>query len=168
MEYKKSLVIYFSRADENWYDNGLKVLEKGNTEKVAEYVRDLIGADLFKVEPTVPYSKSYEECKRESQERIGNAPIKEHLNDISDYEVVYIMTPVYYDSYAPEIETAIKDLDFSDICIRVLTTHEGSGLGHVVNDVMKACNHNVYDALSIVGSEVEQSKEKIKKWVNEL
>ena len=76
MKDKKSLIIYFSRADENWYDNGLKVLDKGNTEKVAEYVHDLIGADLFKVVPTMPYSKSYEECKTESQERVGNAPIK--------------------------------------------------------------------------------------------
>ena len=100
MNDKKSLVIYFSRADENWYNDGLKVLNKGNTEIIAEYVRDLIGADLFKVEPTIAYSKSYEECKNEAKERFGNAPIKEQIKDISNYDVVYIMTPVYFDSYA--------------------------------------------------------------------
>ena len=51
---KKSLVIYFSRADENY---AVGYVDKGNTEYIAEYVRDIVGADLFKVEPLIPYSK---------------------------------------------------------------------------------------------------------------
>ena len=168
MKNQNSLIIYFSRADENWYGDGLKVLDKGNTEIVAEYVKELTNADIFKVEPLIPYPKSYEECKEESKKRIGNAPIKERLSDISDYDVIYIMTPVYYDSYAPEIETAIKDLDFRDKCIRVVTTHEGSGLGHVVADVMRACKEKVFDAIAIAGTEVHKSKEQLKNWVTEI
>ena len=38
----KALIIYFSRADEN-YDVGY--IDKGNTEIVAEFVRELTGAD---------------------------------------------------------------------------------------------------------------------------
>lgn len=56
---KKSLVIYFSRADENY---AVGYIDKGNTEYIAEYVRDIVGADLFKVEPLVPYSKDYNTC----------------------------------------------------------------------------------------------------------
>lgn len=44
---KKSLVIYFSRADENY---AVGYIEKGNTEVIAEFIRDIIGADLFKIE----------------------------------------------------------------------------------------------------------------------
>ena len=39
---KKSLVIYFSRADENY---AVGYIDKGNTEYIAEYVRDITGAD---------------------------------------------------------------------------------------------------------------------------
>ena len=44
----KSLIIYFSRADENY---AVGYIDKGNTEIVAEYVQELTGADMFKVEP---------------------------------------------------------------------------------------------------------------------
>ena len=37
----KSLVIYFSRADENY---AVGILTKGNTEVIAGYIRDYTGA----------------------------------------------------------------------------------------------------------------------------
>ena len=61
---KKSLVIYFSRADENY---NLGYVDKGNTEYIAEYVRDFTGADLFKVEPEVPYPTDYNTCIEEAK-----------------------------------------------------------------------------------------------------
>ena len=132
MKDKKSLIIYFSRADENYFGGEMRYINKGNTEYIAEYVRDYVGADMFKVEPLVPYSKEYEICIKEAKDRVGNAPIKNTLGDISNYEVIYIMSPVYWGTYAPEVETAIKDLDFTGKTVRVVTTHEGSGLGNII------------------------------------
>ena len=37
------------------------------------------------------------------------------------------MSPIYWETYAPEVETAIKNLDFTGKTVRVVTTHEGSG-----------------------------------------
>ena len=164
MKDKKSLIIYYSRADENY---SVGYVEKGNTEYVAEYVKEFTNADMFKVEPLVPYAKDYQTCIKEAKERIGNAPIKEKINDISEYEVIYIMTPIYWGTYAPEIETAIKDLDFSNKIVRVITTHEGSGLANVVSDVKRICKGaNVLDdALAIVGSQAKDSKDIVERWV---
>ena len=121
---------------------------------------------MFKVEPLVPYSKEYEICIKEAKDRVGNAPIKERINDISNYEVIYIMSPIYWGTYAPEVETAIKDLDFTGKTVRVVSTHEGSGLGNMVNDVKKICTGaNVLDSISIVGSQAKDSKSKIESWV---
>ena len=158
------LIIYFSRADENY---AVGYIEKGNTEVVAEYVQELTGADIFKVEPLIPYSKDYQTCIEEAKQRVGNAPIKENINDISKYNIIYIMTPIYWGTYAPEIETAIKDLDFSNKTIRIITTHEGSGLGNVVSDIKSITNGNVDDnALAVQGSKVSVSKDIIKEWLN--
>ena len=164
MKDKKSLIIYYSRADENY---SVGYVEKGNTEYVAEYVKEFTNADMFKVEPLVPYAKDYQTCIKEAKERIGNAPIKEKINDISKYEVIYIMTPIYWGTYAPEIETAIKDLDFSNKIIRVITTHEGSGLANVVSDVKRISKGaNVLDdALAIVGSQAKDSKDIVERWI---
>lgn len=161
---KKSLVIYFSRADENY---AVGYVDKGNTEYIAEYVRDITNADLFKVEPLVPYSKDYNTCIKEAKQRINNAPIKEQIEDISEYEVIYIMTPIYWGTYAPEIETAIKDLDFSGKIIRIVTTHEGSGLANVPKDIKRVCvGANVLDdAIAIKGSECRNARDKIEDWI---
>lgn len=158
----KSLIIYFSRADENY---SVGYIEKGNTEIVAEYVKDLTGADMFKVEPTIPYARDYQTCIEEAKERVNNAPIKEKVPDISKYDVIYIATPIYWGTMAPELKTALKDVDFTGKTIRVITTHEGSGLGNVVNDVERICHVKVEKSLAIRGSSAKSSKEKIKEWI---
>ena len=164
MKNKKSLIIYFSRADENY---SVGYVDKGNTEIVAEYVQEFTNADMFKVEPLVPYAKDYQTCIKEAKERIGNAPIKEKINAISQYEVIYIMTPIYWGTYAPELETAIKDLDFTGKTIRIITTHEGSGLANVPTDIKNICKGaNVLDdAIAIVGSQAKESKSTIESWI---
>ena len=73
---KKSLVIYFSRADENY---AVGYIDKGNTEYIAEFVQEFTGADLFKVEPLVSYSKDYRTCIEEAKQRVGNAPMKRRI-----------------------------------------------------------------------------------------
>ena len=161
---KRSLVIYFSRADENY---AVGYVDKGNTEYIAEYVRDYINADLFKVEPLVPYAKDYRTCIEEAKQRVGNAPIKEYISDISTYEVIYIMSPIYWGTYAPEIETAIKDLDFSGKVVRIVTTHEGSGLANVPNDVKRVCKGAIVidDCLAIRGADCKNARSKVENWV---
>lgn len=161
---KKSLVIYFSRAEENY---NVGYVDKGNTEYIAEYVRDFTGADLFKVEPQVPYPTDYNTCIEEAKKRVHNAPIKKPVPDISEYEVIYIMTPIYWGTYAPEMETALKDVDFTGKLIRIVTTHEGSGLANVPSDVKRVCKGATVlnDSIAIQGSDCKNAKSKIESWI---
>ena len=160
----RSLIIYFSRADENY---AVGYIDKGNTEIVAEFVQELTGADMFKVEPAVPYAKDYNTYIREAKQRIGNAPIKERLTDISAYDTVFIMSPIYWGTYAPEMETALSGLDFSGKTVRVICTHEGSGLASMVSDVKRLCvGADVQkNGLAIKGSQAKKSKQKVTDWL---
>ena len=45
---KKILIAFFSRADENYVSGTIRYIDKGNTEVIAEYIRDIVGADMFK------------------------------------------------------------------------------------------------------------------------
>lgn len=160
----KSLIIYFSRADENY---SVGYIDKGNTEIVAEYVQELTGADMFKAEPSVPYAADYNTCIEEAKHRVGNAPIKEKLTDISAYDTVYVMSPIYWGTYAPEVETALSGLDFTGKKVRVISTHEGSGLGNMVSDVKKMCKGADVDTkgLAIRGSQAKNSKKTVENWL---
>ena len=160
----KSLIIYFSRADENY---AVGYITKGNTEIIAEYVQELTGADMFKVEPAVPYARDYNTCIREAKHRIGNAPIMEKLTDISAYDTVFVMSPIYWGTYAPEVETALEGLDFAGKTVRVICTHEGSGLASMPSDVKKMCKGANVDmkGLAIRGSQAKNAKQKVAEWL---
>lgn len=122
---------------------------------------------MLKVEPLVPYAKDYNTCIKEAKERIGNAPIKDKPTDISAYGTVFVMRPIYWGTYAPEVETALDGLDFTGKTVRVICTHEGSGLASMVSDVKRMCKGANIQAggLAIKGSKAKDSKEKIAEWL---
>ena len=164
---KKSLVIYFSRADENY---SVGYIEKGNTEVIAEYIRDITGADLFKIEGVEGYSADYNTCIEEAkqrQQRDERPELKSYIDDISQYEVIYIGAPVYWGIMPQEMITLLEKLDFTGKTVRVFTTHEGSGLGSIPSQVKKVCKGaNVLDdGLAIRGGSVNSSKGKVENWV---
>lgn len=168
MKDKKSLIIYFSRADENYFGGEMRVVEKGNTEIIAEYIKEITNADIFKVEPLNPYSKNYMECIEEAKVRTKehHAPIKEEIPDISSYEVIYVGSPVYWGGMPEELFTALKGQDYSGKIIRPFVTHEGSGLSGVPRQLKEICQGaEVEDGIAIVGSTAANAKSKIEEWI---
>ena len=163
---KKSIVIYFSRADENY---SVGYIEKGNTEVIAEYIRDLTGAELFKVERKTPYAKDYMTCIAEAQKEINNderPAIVRTLDSIDGYDVVYIGGPVYWGYLPQPMVTQLEKLDFSGKIVRPFTTHEGSGLGSVPTQLKRICKGaTVTDGLAIRGASVYSAKGKVENWI---
>ena len=165
---KKSIIIYFSRADENYFGGAMKYIEKGNTEVIAEYIRDIVGADIFKVEPQIPYSADYMQCIEEAKVRTRehNAPIKENVPDLSSYEVIYVGSPVYWGGMPEELFTALKGLDYTGKTIRPFVTHEGSGLSSIPNQLKNICTGAVVtNGLAISGSSVNSARSKVENWI---
>ena len=168
MKDKKSLIVYFSRADENYFGGEMRYVDKGNTEVIAEYIKDIVGADIFKVEPLNPYPADYMECIEEAKVRTKehNAPIKKNIPDISEYEVIYVGSPIYWGGMPEELFTALEGLDYSGKVVRPFTTHEGSGLSGVPRQLKEICaGAEVLDGLAIVGSQVNNSKKKVEDWI---
>ena len=119
------LVIYFSRAGENYFGGKLMNIEKGNTEVIAEYIQELTGADLFKVEPVVEYPEDYMKCidvaKKEMQSN-ARPEIKESLNDISDYDTIFIGFPNWWGTLPMPMFTQLEQLDFTGKVVKPFVT----------------------------------------------
>ena len=45
----KTLIAYFSRADENYFGGAMRYIKVGNTEIAVGKIRELIDADTFKI-----------------------------------------------------------------------------------------------------------------------
>ena len=164
----KSIVIYFSRADENY---NVGYITKGNTEVIAEYISEITGADLFKVERKVPYAKDYATCIEEAkieQQSNERPELVNYLDNIDDYDTVYIGSPIYWGTMPQPMFTQLERLNWNGKTVRVFTTHEGSGLAGVVRDVKNICvGANILDnSLAIQGSSVKVAKNKVEEWIN--
>ena len=82
------LVAYFSLAGEQ-YEVG--VIEKGNTEIVAEMIAEDTGADMFKMEATTEYPATYDELLEVSQQEADAPPeIAGTVENMAGYDTVFI------------------------------------------------------------------------------
>ncbi|MBR0270493.1 MAG: NAD(P)H-dependent oxidoreductase [Methanobrevibacter sp.] len=166
-----SLVIYFSRSGENYFGGELKNIEKGNTEVIAEYIKEETGADLFKVEPANEYPADYMKCidvaKKEQQD--GARPeIKETLSDISEYDTIYVGFPNWWGTLPMPMWTQLEQLDFTGKVVKPFVTHEGSGFGSSERDLKKLCEGaDIKKGLSIPGGNVYNAQDSVNHWVSE-
>lgn len=164
----KSLVIYFSRNGENYMENGLENIEVGNTEILAKRIADLTNSDIFKVEVVKEYPFDYHECCDVAKYELENnifPEVKNKLESIDEYDTIYIGGPVWWGHLPKALINVIKDLDFTGKIIKPFCTHEGSGLGSIVEDIKNYCSYaQIKDGLVVRGSKVNESNIKIKKW----
>ncbi len=167
----KELILYFSRADENYFGGSLKYIEKGNTEVVAERAAALTGADLFQVVPAKPYAADYNTCIEQAKKDLqsGARPEVEGVpENMSQYDLVTIMYPNYCGTLPMHMFTALEQLDFKGKTIRPVCTHEGSKMGRSEADLAKCCpGARIKKGLAIQGSSVDRCENALKKWLEE-
>ena len=165
----KELILYFSRADENYFGGSLKYIEKGNTEVVAEKAAAMTGADLFKVEPVKPYSADYNTCIEEAKKDMQNDIRPEVVampEDMSQYDLVTVMYPNYWGTMPMHMFTVLEQINFEGKTVRPVCTHEGSGMGRSEADLKKRCKGAVVKkGLAIQGSSVGRCDDVLKKWL---
>ena len=165
----KSLILYFSRAGENYTNQGIKNIEIGNTEVIANYIKEFTDADMFKMEPLNDYPEDYMQCTEVAQKELNDdarPELKEYIEDISEYDMVYLGFPNWWNTMPMPVWTQLEKLDFDGKTIKPFVTHEGSGFGKSEKDIKNLCPGAILaKGLSIRGSSVEDSKKKVKHWI---
>lgn len=69
------------------------VVTPGNTARMAQWIQEYVGGDLFPIVVTEPYPDNYDEClNRAADEKAENArpELADHLNNIADYDVIFL------------------------------------------------------------------------------
>lgn len=165
----RELILYFSRADENYFGGSLKYIDKGNTEVVAEKAAALTGADLFKVEPIKPYSADYNTCIEQAKKDLQSGARPEVVampEDMSQYDLVTVMYPNYWGTMPMHMFTVLEKINFEGKTVRPVCTHEGSGMGRSEADLKKCCLGAVIKkGLAIQGSSVGRCDDVLKQWL---
>lgn len=162
------MIAYFSRADENYFSGTLRVVPVGNTEIAAKMLQEMTGADLFKIQPLLPYSKDYNECiaqAQDDQRRDARPELKEYPDSLDPYDTIYLGYPNYWGTMPMPVFTFLEHFDFTGKTIRPFCTHEGSGMGHSEQDIRHLCpGAKVERGLAIHGGTVKYGEKELRKW----
>jgi len=167
----KTLVIYYSRKGENYWNGSIKNISKGNTEIVAEYIKDAVGADLFEIETVKEYAADYYECIDDAKAELrANArpELKAYVEDISAYDNIVVVGPCWWGTYPMAVFTQLERLDFTGKKVFPVMTHEGSGLAGSSAALKKYCSGATVGAgLAVHGADAKSSQKAVEKWAGE-
>ena len=129
----KKLVAYFSAS--------------GVTEKMAKTLAEVTGADLFEIQPAVPYTtadldwmnkksrSSVEMSNPDSRPEIGNK-----IPDMGQYDTVFVGFPIWWYVAPTIINTFLESYDMTGKTIIPFATSGGSGMGETNNKLAPSCS----------------------------
>lgn len=162
----RTLIAYFSRAGENY---GVGVVEKGNTQHIAEFIAEETGGELFKIETVTPYPVSYDEttaiARREQQENARPA-LSAHMEDMEQYDTIFVGYPIWYGTMPQAMFTFLEEYDFSGKTIIPFSTHAGSGFGSSISDITSLCpDSTLLNGFSVAGTQATNSRSNVQTWL---
>ena len=165
----KVLIVFFSHAGENYNVGNIKV---GNTKLVADEIQKVTGGDEFEIVADKNYDLPYNDLvnvAKEETEKGEKPSFKGEVKNIDDYDTVFIGGPIWWGTYPRVMFTFFDKYDLNGKTIIPFSTHEGSGLGSVVEDLKSLYpNATFKEAFSIYGTETRKDLSKVDKWLKRL
>ena len=166
----KTLIAYFSRADENYFGGAMRYVKVGNTEIAVNLMKEMTGADTFKIEMKNPYSPVYMTCIDEAKKDLRAKARPELVSmpeSIDEYDTIILAYPNYWGTMPMAMFTFLENYDFAGKTILPLCTNEGSGMGGSERDIKKTCpGADVKKGLPVTGSQAANSSEALKRWLS--
>lgn len=150
------LIVYFSRT--------------GTTEAVARQIQQETSGEMFKIEVVNPYPEEYrattDQAKRELEQEYL-PPLKEKVENLNKYDTVFLGYPIWWGTMPMPVFSFLNENNLSGKKIIPFATHQGSGLGRSVSDLIKAVPEgNVErEGIAVRGS---ASQREVSNWVKRV
>ena len=156
----RKLVAYFSAT--------------GVTAKIAELIADAAGADVYQIQPEVPYTavdlnwmdKNSRSSVEMNDKKIRPAMVKRNLR-VEDYDVVFLGFPIWWYVAPTIINTFLESFDFAGKKIILFATSGGSGFGKTVEELKVS----VADDMQIAEGKLLNGKQTlagVSEWISSL
>ena len=155
----KSLVVYFSCTD--------------TTKKIAEYVQESTGADIYRIEAEVPYTAedlnygdSSTRATKEQNDSSARPAISGTVSNMQEYDFIFLSYPIWWGQAPRIISTFLESYDFSGKTIIPICTSHSSGIGSSATNL-----HSLVDG-SVTWLDGERfsaatSKEEVIEWLED-
>lgn len=146
------------------------VLLPGNTAKLAGWIQQDVGGDLFSIVVEEPYSSDYGQClDRAADEKAQNArpALVDHVEDMSQYDVVLLGSPNWRYTVPTAVHTFLEEYDFSGKTIVPFVTHGTGGLASTIEDITADLPEDVtiLQPIGVYREDVDGAQGAVQEWL---
>lgn len=128
----KTLVAYFSAS--------------GTTKMVANRLAGAIGADIFEIEPKIPYSNQdldwtnkNSRSSHEMNDRSSRPEVAKKVANMEQYDKIFVGFPIWWYVAPTIINSFLEQYDLSGKTIVPFATSGGSGMGETNKHLAPSC-----------------------------
>ena len=151
-------------------------IDKGNTQIVAEYIADEVGADSFHIETVTPYPADYNDCCDVAKQELADKArpeLSRTVDNMEQYDIVFLGYPIWWGDMPMAVYTFMDSYDFSDKVIIPFNTHEGSGESGTYSAIGSYLpNAQVLDGMAIQGKTAQEfnsdTQQSVRDWLDGL
>lgn len=165
----KTLLVYLSRAGENYWNGGRRDLKVGNTEVLATMIDKRIECDVYRIEPADPYPSSYDQTvtRNVKEEQDDARPAIAHrLPDAGQYDTVLLGSPVWNVRAPMIMSTFVDGVDLTGKTVLPFVTYAVSGIGTVETDYRDMLpDATVRRGLAVRGETVAAAGPDLDRWL---
>ena len=155
-EQRKVLVVYYSRTN--------------TTRQLAEAIHEHAGGDIVEITPEVPYSAWFlVAVAAATKEKIMNTlrPITTHVDNIEQYDAIFIGTPIWCSTAAPPVKTFVHSHTLDGKKTFPFCVYGGSGECSAYEDLKKLAPNAVFgDGFGTRQADVDKCGDQLKEWVD--
>ena len=156
---QKTLLVYFSRAGENYWEGGRRKLAVGNTKRLAQLIAERIACAVYEITAANPYPEAYDPTvQRNAQEQnAGTRPtIAGQLPNLSAYDTVLLGSPVWNVRAPMIMSTFIESVDLAGKRVLPFVTYAVSGMADIEDTYRNALpTSEVREGLAVRGEDVD-------------
>ena len=153
----KTIIVYYS-----W---------SGNTEIVANKIKKVTGADIYKITTKIPYPNEYDDMVAQVKEDINNEKLPE-LNgslDLSKYDNIIIGYPIWIGDMALPMKSFLSKNDLKGKDIAPFILNGGSRVYKSISYIKEVCpDSKVLNYMSIKRKDVSNLDDKINNWIRKI
>lgn len=144
----------------------------GNTRQLAEVIQEQTGGDLFEIIPETPYTDDINELSgialQEQRDNI-RPEISSVVEDMSQYEIVFIGFPNWWNNMPMPVFTFLDEYDFSGKTVIPFTTYGNGVWGKSVDSIRDTlANATILDGLAIQEHKLQDASTEVSEWLQGL
>ena len=150
------------------------VLPPGNVARMADWISQEIGGDLFSIKVEEPYSSDYDEClDRAAAEKAENARPKltEKVENMDAYDTVFLGYPNWWYSVPMPVLKFIDENNLSGKKIVLFCSHGTGGLAGSVEDITAELPEDCKIEDNVIGiyrDDIPNGQGTIQQWLTEI